>query len=261
MRSMSPNQPISPRQGTGHIPGDWAAKTEEDFVRKPVYRRDGFHHFIIVAACVASVAIGLLAIMQGRRQRDREADLAGQRRCLATFAGSDEFVAFIRLSDATLLQRLTALAAKPESAAALLPDVAAWEKSHGLPSWTSQLSTQLSAADASRDGFFRAERAISELLARRGVVFDLDRRTEARRWFVKSLQPFATAFIARQPDNGFSALRGNPALQDLLLTAYGADRGAGASVADVERLFYLASRLNVTAPTPPRTDSVADSVP
>jgi len=258
VRTMNPDQSFSPRQGTGHIQADWAAKTEEDFVRKPYFRRESFHRLIVGTVCVLAVGVGLLAVMKVRRQHDAESDLAGQRRCVAAFASSDEFVSFVRVNDAKLQERLSAIAAQPESAAALLPEVAAWEKSHGLPSWAAQFAANRTRAGADRDELFRNERTLCELLARRGVVFDLDRRTDGRRWFVRSLQPFIAAFTVRSPEYNFPALRRDMSLQDLLLAAYGSDRGA--TVTDVERLFFLAAKLNATPPAPPPVE-VADQVP
>lgn len=256
---VNPLQPFSPRQGTGHIAGDWAAKTEADFVRKPFYRRDTFHHVIVIAVCVAALAVGLWQVLKAGRERDSEIDLAGQRRCVVNFSSSDEFSSFVRISDANLLERLASLADDSKAANALLPEVAAWEKAHGLPSWAAQFTVNRSGAR--RDELFRTERAVCELLARRGVVFDLDRRITGRRWFVQSVQPFAAAFFARAPDNGFSSLRRDASLQDLLLAAYGADRGANATVTDVERLFYLAAKLNAAPPVPAPASEVSNTLP
>jgi hypothetical protein len=229
---------VPPRQGSGQLAAGWGDKEAETLRRKRAfYHRTWFRRIALGLLVVTGLAgaIGLWKL--DTWHAERRATVEAERSHLAAFVASDEFAQFARAADAQLVAVLNFASARPDSAAAALPAVAAWEKAHGELPWALQLR-QLPVSAASRpDRVAAAGRDAARLLARHSFVWDEPTRLAGRKVFLRLLSPYAGAFVRRAPESSLRIFWTEPSLQDEALAAFGARSGSPTPRADAERLF------------------------
>lgn len=216
---------------------DWAAKSDELLVKKPLYHRGWFLRLMLGLGglCVMAVAVGGFLLL--RWHREQMADLAAQRHSVERFIHSPAFETFARQADAQLVAAHNFIGLRPGIAATLLPAIATAEKIRHQVPWAIELPP-LTISTADRPERVQAAiRNATDLLAARGYDFDATRTADARRTFLRLLAPQAQRFLAENATASFPALFVDRRMQDQVLTAYAAR--AGRTVADTERAFVF----------------------
>jgi hypothetical protein len=229
---------VPPRQGSGQLAAGWGDKEAETLRRKRAfYHRTWFRRIALGLLVVTGLAgaIGLWKL--DTWHAERRAAVEAERSHLAAFVASDEFAQFARGADAQLVAVLNFASARPDSAAAALPAVAAWEKAHHEVTWALQLTPLPVSAARQPDRIAAAGREATALLARHGFTWDDDARRAGRRLFLQMLAPFARTFGDRAPENALHELWRDRGLQDEALAAYGARMASATPREDAERLF------------------------
>lgn len=230
----TPRRPDAPVLQTG-----WADKTDELLVKKPVFLRGWFLRLVLVLVSIGIAAAAVGGLFLYRWHRQQQAELDRQRRGIESFIRSPAFAAFGRETDAQLVAAINYAILRPAVASALLPEIAAAEKTRHLTPWPVELAP-LPVSTAQHPARVRAAiRTATDLLAARGLKHDEPRVAEARRVFLRLLVPHARAFLAENTAIAFPALFLDRRMQNQVLTAYAA-RGGGTRE-EVEHAFVFYS--------------------